>query len=75
MVGGGWIEVWADWESVGRSNVSMLLFSPITMQWDRGCDGDDDYHDYFSIPAQQNLNALILILATDQIDRRSKGKN
>ena len=52
----------------------MLLFSPITMQWDRGDDSDDDYHDYFSIPAQQNLNALILILATDQIDRRSKGK-
>ena len=74
MVGGGWIEVWADWESVGRSNDSMLLFSPITMQWDRGCEDDDDYHDYFSIPAQQNPNALILILATDQIDRRSKGK-
>ena len=57
-----------------RSKVSMLLFSPITMQWDRGCDGDDDYHDYLSIAAQQNLNAVILILATDQINRRSKGR-
>ena len=54
--------------------VMIILFSPITMQWDRGCDDDDDCYDYFSIPAQQNLNALILILATDQIDRRSKGK-
>ena len=25
------MEVWADWESVERSTVSMLLFSPITL--------------------------------------------